>query len=79
MGDGRAFKSGGISLCTDSYSIEDIVRLMNVLIIRYGLKCSIHMHREGHYRIYVSKNSLDTLRDIIKPYIIPSMYYKIYL
>lgn len=79
MGDGSAFNSGGLALYTDSYSIEDVVLLINVLIIRYGLKCSIHTHREGQYRIYISKNSLYTLKQIVKPYIIPSMHYKIKL
>ena len=36
MGDGRNGK-GGLILCTDSFSLKDVVRLMNVLIIRYGL------------------------------------------
>lgn len=34
MGDG-GFKSQGIYLCTDSYSIQDVVKLINVLILRY--------------------------------------------
>ena len=37
---GGGFKSKGIFICTDSYSLPDIVRLMNVLIIRYYLKCN---------------------------------------
>jgi len=55
MGDG-GFKSKGIFLCTDSYSIQDVVRLMNVLIIRYDLKCTLHKSYEN-YRIYISRNS----------------------
>lgn len=56
MGDG-GFKGKGIFLCTDSYSIQDVVRLMNVLIIRYDLKCTLHESNEG-YRIYIYRNSL---------------------
>jgi len=55
MGDG-GFKSKGIFLCADSYSIQDVVRLMNVLIIRYDLKCTLHKSYEN-YRIYISRNS----------------------
>lgn len=36
MGDGSA-KQYSLKICLDSYSIPDIVRLMNVLIIRYEL------------------------------------------
>jgi hypothetical protein len=53
MGDGR-YLSKGISLCTDSYPIEDVIRLMNVLIIRYDLKCTLHKSK-NHYRIYISR------------------------
>ncbi len=39
MGDGY-YLSNGIALCTDSYEV-DVIRLMNVLIIRYDLKCTL--------------------------------------
>jgi hypothetical protein len=41
MVDGSVSRHGLI-LCTNSYTIQDVVRLMNVLIIRYKLECSIH-------------------------------------
>jgi hypothetical protein len=75
MGDG-GFKSKGIYICTDSYTIQDTVRLMNVLIIRYDLKCTLHRSNEN-YRIYVSRNSMDKLVEVVKPYLITSMYYKV--
>jgi hypothetical protein len=39
MGDGVA-KPHGLIICTDSYSIEDTIRLINVLIIKYRLECT---------------------------------------
>jgi len=50
MGDGAYYKGGGLAICTDSYSIQDVVRLMNVLVVRYDLKCSLHRHREGRVK-----------------------------
>jgi len=77
LGDG-GFKSKGIYLCTDSYTIQDVVRLMNVLIIRYELKCTLHKASNGKgYRIYISRSSVRKVVDIVLPYIIPSMYYKV--
>jgi hypothetical protein len=61
MGDGVA-RPYGLQLCTDSYSLSDVVRLMNVLIIRYGLICTLHKKRENHYRIYISSKSMPGLR-----------------
>jgi len=76
MGDG-SYKSKGVAICTDCFSIQDVVRIMNVLVIRYGLICTIHTPREGQYRIYISRKSIDKLVEIIKPHMTPSMFYKI--
>ena len=77
MGDG-GFKSQGVYLCTDSYSIQDVILLMNVLIIRYNLKCTLHKSSNKiGYRIYISRKSLNELKKIVKPYFIPSMLYKL--
>lgn len=75
MGDG-GFKSKGIYLCTDCYTIQNVVRLMNVLIIRYELKCTLHKSSKN-YRIYISRKSVGKVVELIKPYLIPSMYYKV--
>ena len=75
MGDGTAV-SGGIRICTDSFTVQDTVRLINVLIIKYRLKCTLHM-AENKPRIFISSKSMDLLTSIINPYIIPSMKYKL--
>jgi len=51
QGDGGNHPDGGLYLSTDCFSIQDVVRLMNVLIVRYGLNCSMHKHRTGQYQI----------------------------
>jgi hypothetical protein len=45
MGDGTA-SLYGLVLCTNSFSLPD-VRLMNVLMICYGLECTIHIKRQN--------------------------------
>lgn len=76
MGDGSA-RPYGLHLCTDCYSLPDVIRLMNVLIIRYGLDCSLHKKREGQYRIYINHSSMPKLESIVGPFTCPSMTYKI--
>jgi len=44
MGDGEA-KSHGLIICTNNFSIQDVVRLMNVLILRYGLECTLRIKK----------------------------------
>jgi hypothetical protein len=76
MGDGVA-RPYGLQLCTDSYYLIDTVRLMNVLIIRYGLSCTLHKKREGQFRIYISSKSMPRLKEIVGPYMHESMSYKL--
>jgi hypothetical protein len=78
MGDGQ-LKDHGLTLCTDCYPIQDVVTLLNVLVIRYGLVCSLHQPNKGHYRIYIQKKSLRLLDSIVRPYMAQSMLYKINL
>jgi hypothetical protein len=66
MGDGSVSRHGLI-LCTNSYTIQDVVRLMNVLIIRYTLKCTLRLHRQKNkmgYEIYIRQRSMPLLRSI---------------
>jgi hypothetical protein len=82
MGDGSVARHGLI-LCTNSYTLPDVVRLMNVLMIRYRLKCTIHIkRRQGsaqkiEFLIYISESSMPLLRSIVTPYFHPSMNYKL--
>ena len=76
MGDGSR-KDYGLEICTDCYSISDVVRLCNVLVIRYQLNCTIRLKRENQYRIYITSKSMSKLRTIVYPYMHPSMMYKL--
>jgi hypothetical protein len=75
MGDGSAV-SGGIRISTDSFTVQDVVRLINVLVIKYRLKCTLHIINNKP-RIFISSKSMVLLIPIINPYIIPSMKYKL--
>lgn len=79
MGDGVFYKGKGIALCTDSNTIIDVVRLMNVLIIRYDLICTIHTRKEGQHRIYISQKSMRKLRTIVVAHMVSSMLYKVHI
>jgi hypothetical protein len=76
MGDGAA-RPHGLIICTDSYSIEDVVRLINVLIIRYRLECTLRFHTPTQPRIYIRQHYMPLLRSIVRPHIHYSMQYKL--
>ncbi len=42
MGDGES-RTFGLVLCTNSFTVKDVVRLMNVLIIRYRIECLLRL------------------------------------
>lgn len=68
----------GLKLATNSFKYEDILYLINILNNKYNLKASIQKTGiENQYHIYIFKESMPILRDIVKPYFTPSMYYKI--
>nr|YP_009568458.1 hypothetical protein [Drechslerella brochopaga]QBL02539.1 hypothetical protein [Drechslerella brochopaga] len=77
MGDGAAQPHGGLVICTDSFTVSDTVRLMNVLMIRYGLNCTLHKKREKQYRIYIKQKSMNKLVSIVEGHMCSSMLYKI--
>ena len=76
MADGKA-RRHGLILCTDSYSVEDVVQLMNVLIIRYRLEGTLQAHRKNQYRIYIRQRSMPRLQNIVRSHMHSSMLYKL--
>ena len=76
MGDGSA-KQHGLILCVDSYDIVDVVRIMNVLLIKYNLDCTIRYHSPTQPRIYIRQRSMPILRELVKSHTTESMLYKI--
>jgi len=68
-------KVKSMRLCTDSFKQEEV--LINILYTKFNLKCS--PIKDGlKYRIYISSKSYSDLIEILGPYIIPSMKYKLY-
>lgn len=53
MGDG-AIRNEGLILCTDGFTMKEVVMLMNMLRIKLGLKTTIHKEK-GRSRIYIGK------------------------
>jgi len=65
--------------CIDSFTVIEVIRLMNVFIIRYGLECTLHVRNSNHHRIYIQVKLMSLLRSIVLSYMHSSMLYKIHL
>ena len=73
MGDGS--KSGNaIILQTQSFTVKECVFIINNLIHKLGLKCSLYMQR-GLPTIYISSKSVAKLKPNILPHFPNSMKY----
>lgn len=67
VGDGLAQRHGLI-ICTESYSVQDVVRLINVFIIKYRLNCTLRYHTPTQPRIYISERLISLLQTIVRSY-----------
>jgi len=79
MDDG-AKASSGLKLCTNAFTYSECLLLLKVLDANFSLKATIQLagsKSEDQYVIYIRAESMLLLREIVNPYIIPEMKYKI--
>ncbi len=68
--------SSGLRISTNCFKKQDILRLQKVQFDRYNLSCTIRNQKE-QFIVYFQKKEMSLLISIIKPYLVPSMLYKI--
>lgn len=77
------FKDGGwanygIRIATNSYKLKEVELLNDSLKSKYKLDTTIQkIWIKDRYSIYIKKQSISNLRNIIKPFIHSSMLYKL--
>lgn len=80
MGDGY-FTDGSLKICTDNFTKEEVLRLIEVLQVKYDIKATINKRTNSggavKWRIRISKLSMDKLVSLVRPYIISEMLYKL--
>lgn len=76
MCDG-AKRNKGIILCTDCFTIKEVVLLMNILLIKYDVKSTIHFDNYKP-RIYINGKELKKILPFIKPYFVKHFLYKLH-
>lgn len=62
-------KLKGLYIDVKSFSIKDIVKLMNVLIYKFNLTCSLQVIKRDKLFIYIKNKSIPLLLSGISPYI----------
>jgi hypothetical protein len=75
------FTNGTLKLCTDNFTKEEVLRLIEVLHVKYDIKATINQRTNPgdviKWRIRISKLSMDKLILLVRPYIISEMLYKL--
>lgn len=82
MNDG-SLENGGLILCTDSFKLKDVCLLIAILHYNFDLDCTLRKIKNNskgtaQYRIYIKRNSMDKLRNLVIPYMHTSFLYKLF-
>jgi len=75
QGDGGK-RNEGITLCTDSFSLQEVVLLINIFNIKFNISPTIHKEK-NNFRIYINKKDLMKIKPFIEPYFVNHFLYKI--
>lgn len=77
MDDGSK-KGKGASIATNCFTLEEVNLLCKVLKSKYNIIATSNKSGEnkGHI-IYIHSNSMKLFSSIVKPYLLPSLYYKL--
>lgn len=67
-----------VDICTDRYFKEDVILMSKILQSKFNIASSL-IKRNNVYRIRIKRESYEPFFNLISPYMIPSMYYKMCL
>jgi hypothetical protein len=69
-------KNNALYLQTDSFTIQEVVFILNVLLIKLNIRSKIHYLRNNPV-LYITTASMNRNRELLRPFKCKSMYYKI--
>jgi len=76
MDDG-SYNRGIIDISTYSFTLREIETLENAMFKKFGIQMVHHKDRDKGFRMYANKSETLKIINLIKPYIIYPMEYKI--
>jgi hypothetical protein len=74
MGDGTY--NSGVRIQTDSFTVQEVVYIINILVIKLNLDCSLH-YQKGKPILYIKSKSIKKNLHHLLPYMHESMKYKV--
>jgi len=67
----------GVLLHTDSYTLDEVTLLINVLKSKFSLDCRFQLKRPGQWNIVIPNRELMKLQSLVSQYMHSTMLYKI--
>jgi hypothetical protein len=81
MDDGSKNGTAGVFFHTNCFSLGEVRTLQQLLLEKYGLNSTYSqrpsLEKNRGYILYISKRDLPLFISIVKPCLVPSMYYKV--
>ena len=77
MDDGSKLKKGA-KIATNCFTYEELSQLCEILKNKFNLTVTIHSGGKNKgYTLYISSQSMPTFSNIVKPKMLPTLYYKL--
>lgn len=77
MNDGAKLNKGA-RFTTNCFTLEEVNLFCNVLKNRYNIIATLNKGgKDKSHIIYIHINSMKLFTNLIKPYLLPSLYYKL--
>ena len=77
MDDG-GWTNYGVRIATNSFTLQEVELLNNAIKSKYNLETTIqNIWIQNQFSIYVKKQSINDLRNLVLPYMAYSMLYKL--
>lgn len=68
--------NSGVRIQTESFTVKEVVFILNILTIKFNLECNIHTQR-GYPIIYINSKSIKRNMHNLLPHMHESMKYKL--
>ena len=75
MDDG-GFVDPGVRIATNCFTKEEVELLAKALNTKFNIKSSLLKKNDG-YHLCILKESMNLLKELVLPHMVPSMYYKL--
>ena len=78
MDDG-SFTGSGLKLHTNAFEMKDLDLLIKALDINFSIKATINIANRDkeQYCLYISKNQMSLVKNLVVPHMHPDMLYKL--